>query len=71
MARIPVQDLQAIMNIRQALIEDHERLLDGSSAPQSAMVRQKDVAMAFSRAIRGLEEILAEGGEIKFEKSHR
>ena len=71
MARIPVQDLQAIMNIRQALIEDHERLLDGSSAPQSAMVRQKDVAMAFSRAIRGLEEILAEGGEIKFEKPTR
>ena len=68
MARIQTQDLQAIMNIRQGLIEDHERLLDGASAPEAALVKQRDVALAFARAIRGLEEVLAEGGEIKFEK---
>jgi len=71
MARIQNEDIQALLNIRQSLIEDHERLLDGSSAPQAALVKQKDVAVAFSRAIRGLEEVLATGGEIKFEKAQK
>ena len=68
MARIQPRDLQAIMNIRQRLIEDHERLLDGAAAAASALVKQRDVAVAFSRAIKGLEEVLSDGGEIKFEK---
>tara|TARA_A200000159_G_C7335113_1_gene344732 strand:+ start:2102 stop:2317 length:216 start_codon:yes stop_codon:yes gene_type:complete len=68
MSRIETQDLQAIMNVRQALIEDHERLLDGAGAPASSLVKQRDVALAFSRAIRSLEEILQEAGGIKFQK---
>ena len=71
MARIQREDLQALLNIRQGLIQDHERLLDGASAPESALVKQRDVALAFAKAIRGLEEVLAVGGEITFEKPQR
>lgn len=71
MARIPVEDLQAIMNIRTMLIEDHERILDGGVNAPAALCKQSDVARAFSRAIRALEEVLAEGGEIKFEKAKK
>ncbi len=69
MARIQREDIQALMNIRLQLIEDHERLLDGASAPQSALVKQRDVAIAFSKAIRGLEEVLTTAGDIEFRKS--
>ncbi len=69
MARIQREDIQALMNIRLQLIEDHERLLDGASAPQSALVKQRDVAIAFSKAIRGLEEVLTAAGDIEFRKS--
>ena len=68
MARLETRDLQAIMNIRQALIEDHERLLDGAAAGPFATVKQQDVAIAFVRAIKSLEEVLAEAGGVKFEK---
>ena len=71
MARIQREDLQALLNIRQGLIQDHERLLDGASAPESALVKQRDVALAFAKAIRGLEEVLSVGGEITFEKPQR
>ena len=71
MARIQREDLQALLNIRQGLIEDHERLLDGASAPASALVKQRDVAMAFARAISGIEEVLATGGDVTFEKAKR
>lgn len=69
MARIPTEDLQAIMNIRKMLIDDHERILDGGANTPQALCKQSDVAFAFSRAIAALEEVLAEGGEIKFEKA--
>tara|TARA_B100000282_G_C31649991_1_gene452538 strand:+ start:336 stop:551 length:216 start_codon:yes stop_codon:yes gene_type:complete len=69
MARIQPEDLQAIMNIRNMLIEDHERILDGGYNAPAALCKQSDVAVAFSRAIRALEEVMATGGEIKFEKA--
>lgn len=71
MARIPREDLQAILNVRKQLIEDHESLLNGASSPASALVKQRDVALSFSRAIKSLEEILERGGNIKFEKPTR
>ena len=69
MARIPTEDLQAIMNIRKMLIDDHERILDGDRNSPQALCKQSDVAFAFARAIAALEEVLAKGGEVKFEKS--
>mgnify|MGYP006446676005 FL=1 len=49
--RIETQDVQALLNIRRNLIVDHERLLDGASAPHSATCKQADVATVLSRAI--------------------
>lgn len=71
MSRLNAIDAQAIMNIRTMLIEDHERLLDGASAPESSLVKQRDVAMSFSRAIRALEEVLSEAAGVKFERGAR
>lgn len=69
MARITTEDIQALLNIRGNLIEDHQRILDGAGAANTALCKQKDVAVAFSRAIKGIEEVLTEAGQIKFEKS--
>ena len=66
--RLDNQDRTALLRIRENLVRDHERLLDGSSAPASAMVKQSDVAAAFSRAIRSLEEVLATAGGVEFKK---
>lgn len=72
MARITTEDLQALMNIRNMIIQDHERILDvnGFGNP-AALCKQADVADAFSRAIKALEEVMASGGGIKFEKPTR
>lgn len=64
--RIENQDLQALLNIRANLIQDHERLLDGALAPHSAMCKQSDVAVALTRAIKGIEEVLSEAGDVAF-----
>ena len=64
--RMQTEDVTALMRIRNGLIENHNRLLDGSTAPQTAMVKQVDVAVAFSRAIRDLEEVLATAGGVEF-----
>ena len=64
--RMQTEDVQALMRIRNGLIENHHRLLDGSSSPQTAMVKQADVAHAFAQAIRNLEEVLATAGGIEF-----
>ena len=72
MAEIKVEDLQALMNIRTMLIQDHERILDGPNAPAS-LCKQSDVAESFSNVIRALEEVIANGsqGKIKFERAER
>ena len=64
--RIENQDMQALLNIRRNLIQDHERLLDGAMAPHSAMCKQSDVAVALTRAIKGLEEVLTTAGDVSF-----
>ena len=71
MSEIQVEDLQALMNIRTMLIQDHERILDGVSAP-AALCKQSDVAESFSNAIRALEEVISRGsqGKVKFEKTN-
>ena len=64
--RMQTEDVAALMRIRNGLIENHNMLLDGATSPHTAMVKQADVAFAFSRAIRGLEEVLATAGGIEF-----
>lgn len=64
--RMQTEDVQALMRIRNGLIENHHRLLDGSTSPHTAMVKQADVAHAFAQAIRNLEEVLATAGGVEF-----
>ena len=66
--RLNNEDRLALLRIRENLMLDHDRLLDGPFAPEMAMVKQKDVAVAMTRAIKSLEEVLAVAGGVKFEK---
>ena len=68
MARMQSEDVQALLNLRANLINDHVRMLDGASSPHTAMVKEVDVARCLSAAIRNLEEILATAGDIEFNK---
>ncbi len=65
--RLTNDDILALLKIRDNLISDHNRLLDGSMAPQSALVKQSDVSAAMSKAIKALEEVLTVAGDVKFE----
>lgn len=67
--RMQAVDVQALLNIRRNLIQDHERLLDGSASPHTAVVKQTDVARSLSRAISSLEEVLSTAGGIEFQKN--
>ena len=67
MARLTNDDILALLKIRDGLILDHNRLLDGPGAPQAALVKQTDVSAAMSKAIKALEEVLAVAGGVKFE----
>ena len=72
MAEIQVEDLQALMNIRTMLIQDHERILDGGQTTSpTALCKQSDVAESFSNVIRALEEVITKGslGKVKFERT--
>ena len=72
MAEIQVEDLQALMNIRTMLIQDHERILDsGQMVSPVALCKQSDVAESFSNVIRALEEVITRGslGKVKFERT--
>jgi len=71
MARLHIEDAQALMNIRTKLINDYERLLDGAMAPAMAVVKQSDVSKTLSFAILSLEQVLEQGGDIKFEKAKK
>lgn len=68
--RLHIDDAQALMNIRKNLIADHERLLDGMHAPAMAVVKQSDVSIAFSKAIKSLEEVLTHAADIEFKRTH-
>ncbi len=70
MPRLDNQDISALLKIRENLINDHERLLDGSSAPASAMVKQADVAGVIARAVKSLEEVLSAAGDVEFRKNY-
>lgn len=65
--RLDNQDRTALLRIRENLMRDHDRLLDAPTEPV-AMVKQSDVASAFSRAIKSLEEVLREAGGVRFTK---
>ncbi len=65
--RLDPQDRTALLRIRENLMRDHDRLLDAPTAPV-AMVKQSDVAGAFSRAIKSIEEVLATAGGVQFTK---
>ena len=67
--RMQTEDVQALLNIRKNLIQDHERLLDGAASPHTAVVKQVDVASVLSRAIASLEEVLQTAGGIEFKRS--
>ena len=67
--RMQTEDIQALLNIRTNLIQDHERLLDGSASPHTAVVKQVDVSRAMSRAIAALEEVLNTAGGIEFQRN--
>jgi hypothetical protein len=60
------KDIQALLNVRNNLINDYNMLLDGSDSPAVALVKQSDVAKSMTRAIKHLEEILSEAGGVKF-----
>lgn len=64
--RIDDQEVRALLNIRNNLIQDHERICDGAMSPHSAMCKQSDVAAALSRAIKSIEEVLTVAGEVSF-----
>lgn len=66
--RLENEDRMALLRIRENLMSDHDRLLDGSTAPATAMVKQSDVAAAFSRAIKSIEEVLTTAGGVEFTK---
>jgi hypothetical protein len=57
----------ALLEVRRVLIEGHNRILDGGSVPDVAVCKQKDVAEVFNRAIKQLEEVLGESGQVSFE----
>lgn len=65
--RLDTQDRTALLRIRENLMRDHDRLLDAPNTPV-AMVKQSDVASAFSKAIKSLEEVLTAAGGVKFTK---
>ena len=67
--RMQTEDVQALLNIRTNLIQDHERLLDGAASPHTAVVKQVDVSRAMSRAIAALEEVLNTAGGIEFQRN--
>ncbi len=67
--RLHIDDAQALMNIRQNLINDHERLLDGMHAPAMAVVKQADVSKSFAAAIKSLEEVLSYAADIEFKRT--
>ena len=57
----------ALLEVRRVLIEGHNRILDGGSVPDIAVCKQKDVAEVFNRAIKELEGLLQESGQVSFE----
>ena len=50
----------ALLEVRRVLIEGHNRILDGGSVP--------DVAVVWNRAIQQLEEVLTSSGQVSFER---
>lgn len=58
----------ALLEVRRVLIEGHNRILDGGSVPDVAVCKQKDVATVWNRAIQEIEKVLAESGQVSFEK---
>ena len=64
--RLPQEDAQALLNLRTNLIRDYQTIID-EGATNTAMCKQQDVANAFTRAIKGLEEILSAAADVKFE----
>ena len=64
MKRMQDEDVNALLAIRQGLIEAHNQYLDAPEAPHSAIVRQVDVAAFVGAAIRQLEEVLGTAGGI-------
>jgi len=67
-SRLSNEDRTALLRIRENLIIDHDRILDGNAAPASALCKQADVAAIISKAVRSLEEVLSEAGGVEFRK---
>ncbi len=64
--RLPQEDAQALLNLRTRLINDYQSIID-EGGTNTAMCKQSDVAIAMTRAIKGLEEILTAAADVKFE----
>lgn len=68
--RLLEADAQALLNIRQNLITDHERIIDADHSTRSvAQCKQSDVASALTNAIKSLEEVLTVAADIEFRAS--
>ena len=61
-------DATRVLEVRRILIEGHNRILDGGTVPDVAMCKQNEVAAVFNKAILELETILADSGQVSFDK---
>lgn len=66
--RLQDNDRQALLRIRENLINDYNTLINTHAEPATAMMKQADAAQAITRAIKGLQEVLATAGGIEFQK---
>ena len=66
--RLQNDDRQALLRIRENLINDYNMLINQHAEPATAMMKQADAAQALTRAIKGLQEVLSTAGGIDFQK---
>jgi len=59
--------IDAILNVRKGLIDGHRTTLDGATNPDTAICKQKDVALILERAIAQLDEILESSRNVIFQ----
>ena len=64
--RLHEDEVKALLQLRNNIIGDYNRILDGAAAPESAMCKQSDVARSFTQTIRGIEEILSTAADVTF-----
>jgi len=66
--RLQQEDRQALMQIRENLINDYNIHINMLAQPATAMMKQADAAQVIARAIKGLEEVLTAAGGVEFKK---